>query len=153
MVPYAFGTSLTDVAPTTIMLVTTLGFLRKAGSNIWTLSSGKRQGQITLYRETFTFSATCYYPALEWEPLLVYHKPGDMPKMAREGRDYMSRYHTDVWKIPAVTNQMERFGHPAACPVEIPYRSIQAYTGSGDSVFEPFGGWLRYHAYFRREGI
>lgn len=82
----------------------------------------------------------CYYPALEWEALLVYQKPGDMPKMTREGRDYMSRYHTDVWEIPAVTNQMERFGHPAVCPVEIPYRSIQAYTGSGASVFEPFGG-------------
>lgn len=35
---------------------------------------------------------------------------------------------------------MERFGHPAVCPVEIPYRSIQAYTGGRASVFEPFGG-------------
>ena len=83
---------------------------------------------------------SCYYPALEWEALLVYQKPGEMPKMTQEGRDYMSRYHTDVWEIPAVTNQMERFGHPAVCPVEIPYRSIQAYTGNGASVFEPFGG-------------
>ncbi len=82
----------------------------------------------------------CYYPALEWEALLVYQKPGDLPKMTREGQDYMSRYHTDVWEVPAVTNQMERFGHPAVCPVEIPYRSIQAYTGSGACVFEPFGG-------------
>jgi len=83
---------------------------------------------------------SCYYPALEWEALLVYQKPGDMPKMTREGRDYMSRYHTDVWEIPAVTNQVEQFGHPAVCPVEIPYRSIQAYTGGGASIFEPFGG-------------
>ena len=60
--------------------------------------------------------------------------------MTREGRDYMSRYHTDVWEIPAVTNQVEQFSHPAVCPVEIPYRSIQAYTGSRASVFEPFGG-------------
>ncbi|MBI4288761.1 MAG: DNA modification methylase [Chloroflexi bacterium] len=82
----------------------------------------------------------CYYPALEWEALLVYQKPGPMPKMARGGKDYMSRYHTDVWEIPAVTNQTERFGHPAVCPVEIPYRSIQAYTGSEGSIFEPFGG-------------
>jgi len=81
-----------------------------------------------------------YYPALEWEALLVYHKLGDMPKMTREGQDYMSRYHTDVWEIPAVNNQMEQFGHPAVCPVEIPYRSMHAYSGSGDSVFEPFGG-------------
>lgn len=82
----------------------------------------------------------CYYPALEWEALLVYQKPGQIPKMTREGQGYMSKYHTDVWEVPAVTNQVERFGHPAVCPVEIPYRSIQAYTGSRASVFEPFGG-------------
>ena len=29
---------------------------------------------------------------------------------------------------------------PAVCPVEIPYRSIQAYTGNKASIFEPFGG-------------
>jgi DNA modification methylase len=81
-----------------------------------------------------------YYPAFAWEALLVYQKPGQMPKMTREGRDYMSEYHTNVWEIPAVTSQMERYGHPAVCPVEIPYRSMQAYTGDGDSVFEPFGG-------------
>jgi len=83
---------------------------------------------------------SCYYPALEWEALLVYQKPGDMPKMTREGQDYMSKHHTDVWEIPAVTNQMEQYGHPAVCPVEIPYRSIQAYTGRSARVFEPFGG-------------
>lgn len=83
---------------------------------------------------------SCYYPALEWEALLVYQKPGDMPKMTREGRDYMSKYHTDVWEIPAVTNQVEQCGHPAVCSVEIPYRSMQAYSGRGANVFEPFGG-------------
>ena len=81
-----------------------------------------------------------YYPALAWEALLVYQKPGQMPRMTREGQNYMSKYHTDVWEIPAVTNQIERYEHPAVCPVEIPYRSVQAYTGSGDSVLEPFGG-------------
>jgi len=34
---------------------------------------------------------SCYYPALEWEALLVYQKPGNIPKMTREGRDYMSK--------------------------------------------------------------
>lgn len=82
----------------------------------------------------------CYYPALGWEALLVYQKPGQMPRMTREGRDYMSEYHTDVWEVAAVTNQMERYRHPAVCPVEIPYRSIQAYTGSEAAVFDPFGG-------------
>jgi DNA modification methylase len=83
---------------------------------------------------------SCYYPALEWEALLVYQKPGAMPKMTRTGRDYMSKYHTDVWEIPAVTNQIEQFGHPAVCPVEIPFRSIQSYTSNHGKIFEPFGG-------------
>jgi DNA modification methylase len=83
---------------------------------------------------------SCYYPALEWEALLVYQKPGDIPRVTKEGRDYMLKYHTDVWEIPAVTNQIEQFGHPAVCPVEIPYRSMQAYSGNEASVFEPFGG-------------
>lgn len=81
-----------------------------------------------------------YYPALEWEALLVYQKPGNMPKMTQSGRDYMSKYHTNVWEIPAVTNQVKQYGHPAVCPVEIPFRSIQAYTGSEATIFEPFGG-------------
>jgi DNA modification methylase len=83
---------------------------------------------------------SCYYPALEWEALLVYQKPGSIPKMTMEGKEYMSRFHTNVWEIPAVTNQIEVYGHPAVCPVEIPYRSILAYTGSNASIFEPFGG-------------
>ena len=81
-----------------------------------------------------------YYPALEWEALLVYQKPGNMPKMTREGRNYMAKYHTDVWEISAVTNQLKQYGHPAVYPVEIPYRSMQAYSGSNDIIFEPFGG-------------
>ncbi len=81
-----------------------------------------------------------YYPALEWEALLVYQKTGNMPKMTQEGKDYMSKYHTDVWEISTVRNQVEQYGHPAMCPVEIPFRSIQAYTGSQGSIFEPFGG-------------
>lgn len=82
----------------------------------------------------------CYYPAFQWEALLVFQKPGDMPKMTREGIEYMCCFHTNVWDIPAVTNQLEKYGHPAVCPVEIPYRSIQAYTGENAVIFEPFGG-------------
>ena len=81
-----------------------------------------------------------YYPALQWESILVFQKPGKMPKMTAEGAKYMSLYHTDVWEISAVTNQLKNYGHPAVCPVEIPYRSIQAYTGAKACVFEPFGG-------------
>jgi DNA modification methylase len=109
--------------------------------NTLILLYGKKTGaNYAIPRNFHIMRNSCYYPALEWEALLVYQKPGDMPKMTREGRDYMSKYHTDVWEIPAVTNQVVQFGHPAVCPVEIPFRSIQSYTNSQGRVFEPFGG-------------
>ena len=81
-----------------------------------------------------------YYPALQWEALLVFQKPGSMPRMTQQGAAYMSKYHTNIWDVAAVTNQVETYGHPAVCPVGIPYRSLQAYTGGGGTVFEPFAG-------------
>ena len=38
------------------------------------------------------------------------------------------------------TNQERVYGHPAVCPVEIPYRTLQAYTSKGERVLDPFGG-------------
>lgn len=81
-----------------------------------------------------------YYPAFQWEALLVFQKPGQMPKMTRQGVDYMSNHQTNVWEISPVQNRRKDYGHPDVCPVEIPYRSIQAYTGDNATVFEPFGG-------------
>lgn len=52
----------------------------------------------------------------------------------------MLKYQTNVWEIPAVTNQVETIGRPAVCPVEIPYRSMLSYSGEEATVFEPFGG-------------
>ena len=63
-----------------------------------------------------------------------------MPKMTRAGTEYMACHHTDIWDVAAVTRQIEMYGHPAVCPVEIPYRCLQAYTGVEARVFEPFGG-------------
>lgn len=81
-----------------------------------------------------------YYPTPRWEALLVYQKPGEMPRMTTDGARYMWEHHTDAWEIPAVTQQVRIYGHPAVCPVEIPYRALQAYTIEGGIVFEPFGG-------------
>jgi len=81
-----------------------------------------------------------HFPAFQWEPLLVFQKLGKMPTMTREGSEYMQEFHTNVWEIAAITRQMDLYGHPAICPVEIPYRSLQAYSGQGAAVFEPFGG-------------
>lgn len=82
----------------------------------------------------------CYYPAFQYEALLVFQKPGAMPKMTREGMEYMRQFCTNVWEIPSITHQLEEYSHPAVCPVEIPYRCMQAYTGENALVFEPFGG-------------
>jgi DNA modification methylase len=110
--------------------------LRYLDTIIWS----KRGANYAIPRNFHIRRNRCYYPALQWEALLVFQKPGDMPKMTHEGAEYMSEYHTDVWEIPAVANQLATYGHPAVCPVEIPYRSLQAYTGSNANVFEPFGG-------------
>jgi len=75
-----------------------------------------------------------YYPALQWEALLVYRKKGLMPEMTKEAAEYMWNFHADVWEIPAVTNQVKIYGHPAVCPVEIAYRTILAYTAENASV-------------------
>ena len=82
-----------------------------------------------------------YYPAFKWEALLVFRDPGGkMPKMTRQGAEYMSDHQTNVWQLSPIANQIDRFGHPAVSPFELPYRAIQAYTGAEAMVFDPFGG-------------
>lgn len=105
-----------------------------------TIIWAKRGANYAIPRNFHIRRNRCYYPALQWEALLVFQKPGCMPKMTPQGVEYMSNYHTNVWDVAAVTNQMETYGHPAVCPVEVPYRCLQAYTGSDAAVFEPFGG-------------
>jgi len=110
--------------------------LRYLDTIVW----AKRGANYAVNRNCHIPRNHCYYPALQWEALLVFQRPGPMPKMTRDGVEYMSKHHTDVWEIPAVTNQVATYGHPAVCPVEIPYRCLQAYTGVDACVFEPFGG-------------
>lgn len=81
-----------------------------------------------------------YYPAHQWEPILVYQKPGPMPQMTVEGSKYMATCQSDVWEIPAVTNPLRTHHHPAVGPVEIPFRALLAYSTTGASVFDPFAG-------------
>lgn len=81
-----------------------------------------------------------YLPASQWEALLVYKKPGAMQEMTSDARLYMMKHHTNVWDIANNTHQPGKYGHPAVCPVEIPFRCIQAYTGADGTVMDPFGG-------------
>ena len=81
-----------------------------------------------------------YLPATQWEALAVYQKPGKMTRMSEDARVYMARHHTNVWELPNPTNQVRDYGHPATCPLEIPFRCIQAYTEVSGLVLDPFGG-------------
>ena len=81
-----------------------------------------------------------YLPAHQWEPILVYKKPGKMNKMAPEGREYMLNFQTDVWEITAINSLTEQWGHPTVAPVEIPYRALHAYSRQGDTIVDPFAG-------------
>jgi len=81
-----------------------------------------------------------YYPAHQWEPILVYRKPGPMPRMNLEGSRYMADFPTDLWEVAAVTNPLDTNKHPAVGPVEIPFRAIMAYTQKNACVLDPFAG-------------
>ena len=105
-----------------------------------TIAWVKTSANFSLPRNMHIRRNRIYYPAFQWEGLLVFQKRGRMPRMADEALTYMLDYQTDVWHVPAVTNQVEKLGHPAVCPVEIPYRCIIAYSEPGASVLEPFGG-------------
>lgn len=101
----------------------------------------KSRANYSTRRNTHIRRNRYYYPAFQWEALLVFRDPhGKMPKMTHEGARYMANYHTNVWQLSPMANQIALFGHPAVSPVELPYRAIQAYTGSEALVFEPFGG-------------
>ncbi len=117
------------------------GFLEKAGLQyLDTLIWAKSTPNYGTKRSRHIQTSRHYYPAFQWEGLLVYQKPGPMPKMAKEAADYMMDYHTNLWEIPTLTNQARTLGHPAACPVELVYRCILAYSRPGDRVLDPFGG-------------
>ena len=82
-----------------------------------------------------------YYPARQWEPILVYRKPGGMMnKMLPEGRQYMLDHQTDVWEVASVNRPSDTLDHPTVAPVEIPYRALHSYSAGGDVVVDPFAG-------------
>ncbi|MCC6698342.1 MAG: hypothetical protein IT365_22145 [Candidatus Hydrogenedentes bacterium] len=53
---------------------------------------------------------------------------------------YMWQHHTDVWEVAPASWSVRSLGHPGVCPVELPYRTIQAYTAEGDCILDPFAG-------------
>jgi modification methylase len=45
-----------------------------------------------------------------------------------------------MWEFPPHSNMNKELGHPAAFPVELPYRLIQQLSYKNDVVFDPFSG-------------
>ncbi len=59
-------------------------------------------------------------------------------RSATISRDEFLEYTKSIWKFP--TASARRVGHPAPFPVELPYRLIQLYTFTGETVLDPFMG-------------
>jgi len=53
-------------------------------------------------------------------------------------REEFLEFTKSVWTFPA--ESAKKIGHPAPFPVELPYRSLQLYTFSGEVVLDPFMG-------------
>jgi DNA modification methylase len=96
--------------------------------------------KFTSHRTDHISKNSLYYPAHQWEPILVYKKPGAMRKMLADGQKYMLNFQSDVWEINAVNSPGNEFAHPAVAPIELPYRALQAYSGQGHIIMDPFAG-------------
>ena len=82
-----------------------------------------------------------FYPALAWEPIIVFRKGDQMPKFDAEDEEYAARHHVNVWEIPQVIgSQQKKIGHPAIYPLELAERCMRIYSSSGVVVFDPFCG-------------
>jgi len=82
-----------------------------------------------------------FYPALCWEPIIVFRKGDKMPKFETSDVDEISEFGTNHWEINQVVgSQQEKIGHPAMYPVELPRRVIMSYSSTKAIVYEPFGG-------------
>ena len=81
-----------------------------------------------------------YFPALQWEPLLVFTRSGH-PVFELEDIPSCKANDSNVWTIPPVAGSAQKaIGHPAVFPLELAQRCIRAYSKKGDIVFDPFLG-------------
>jgi len=81
-----------------------------------------------------------YFPALRWEPLLVFSRGGH-PRFEPSDIPFWKSHVSNVWEIPPVVGSAQKkIGHPAVFPLELARRCIRAYSRRGDVVFDPFLG-------------
>lgn len=82
-----------------------------------------------------------FYPALCWEPVIVFRRGDQMPKFDVADVDDVSSFHQNVWEIGQVVgSEQSKVGHPAMFPLELAKRVLMAYSKRGNTVVEPFGG-------------
>jgi DNA modification methylase len=81
-----------------------------------------------------------YYPALCWEPVIIF-RIGNMPKFDKRDVEKVSSWHQNVWDISQVIgSQQKKIGHPAIFPVELAYRVLLSYSQNKNITIEPFLG-------------
>ena len=68
----------------------------------------------------------------------TYKRPKVKDRENSISRDEFLEYTKSIWSFP--TESAKRIGHPAPFPVELPYRCIQLYTYTKDTVLDPFIG-------------
>jgi DNA modification methylase len=82
-----------------------------------------------------------YYPALAWEPIVIFRKGELMPKFDAADVERVSKFGINIWEMNQVVgSQQDKIGHPAIYPLELPTRVMMAYSTSGANVLDPFLG-------------
>ena len=73
---------------------------------------------------------------------MLYDKPFFNAQLDEEGRPFADVYVRDVWDDikPVINVSKERLGYPTQKPVALLERIIEASSGPGDMVLDPFCG-------------
>lgn len=102
----------------------------------------KKSGAVySIPRSAHIRSHNYYYPALAWEPVVVFRVGDKMPKFDEKDANAVSNFGINVWELQQVNGGVQdKTGHPAMYPVELAARVIMAYSTSEAIVFEPFSG-------------
>lgn len=112
------------------------------GSIIWSKVSN------TMSTGGETWMGSTYYPrngviTYEHEYIVVLQKPGKAPETDEEDKyaskltkEERSEYFRGLWRVPGVKSDH----HPAAFPLEIPFRLVKMFSMVGETVLDPFMG-------------
>ncbi len=84
-------------------------------------------------------SPSCPSFPMSFEHILLFYK--NDKKLNRRGetdltKDEFVKFATSMWEFPGIKNK----DHPAAFPIELPYRLIKMLSFIGDTVLDPFAG-------------